>query len=483
MLQTVQKRIKELNMIAPGDKVLVGVSGGADSVALLLALVSMQKDMDFTLEVIHVEHGIRGEESLQDAAFVEDLCKRCQVVCHSVTVDVPAYCQESGLGTEEAARLLRYQEFARLAEAMKAKVALAHHMEDNAETILFQMARGSALTGLCGMQPMRQDENGVLYIRPLLGVHRKEIEEFLQGHGMGYRVDSTNDQLDYSRNYIRKVVLPELERVNGQAVEHIHGAAGQLSEIKDFLSMEVVKAWEETAELVNGVKLNLPVLLDLHRVLQKELVYKAIAEVSGGKKDITSTHVEDVLSLCSNQSGRIAMLPNGVIGKREFDVLYITKEDIAKATQGGAETETAVCALVVSESDLQDILCSGGAKEIPFGKQGEKLILSFRENTSNPDEIPKKTYTKWFDYDKIKAGFCIRTRKSGDYLINDALGHRKKLKQYFIDEKISSSDRNEMWLITQDNLVLWAVGGRISEHVKVTESTKTIIEITYDGGN
>ena len=179
MLQELQKRMKELHMVSPGDKVLAGVSGGADSLCLLLSLRELQETLGFSLEVIHVEHGIRGEESKADAQFVVDLCEKLNVNYMVYEVDVPAFATEQKLGLEEAARILRYEVFEKIAKEKEAKIALAHHKEDNAETILFQLARGSSLAGLCGMQPIRVAENGVCYIRPLLFFQRNEIEEFL----------------------------------------------------------------------------------------------------------------------------------------------------------------------------------------------------------------------------------------------------------------------------------------------------------------
>lgn len=488
MRRTVQKRMEEFHMVSSGDTVLAGVSGGADSTCLLLVLAALREEMDFSLEVVHIEHGIRGEESKKDAAFVEAFCRRMEISCHIEAVDVPGFCEETGMGTEEAARILRYRTFARMGKQLKAKVALAHNMEDNAETVLFQMARGSALTGLCGMQPVRKDEDGVTYIRPLLSVHRKEIEDFLKAQGAEFCTDSTNAQLDYTRNYIRKVVLPDLKNVNAQVVEHVHGAAGTLSEVKDYLTEEVEHNWVQVAvsmpkEVATGVRgtnrtsavrLDIEKLSSLHKVLQKEIVYRAIAEVSGGKKDITTTHVQEVLALCENQSGKRIYLPNEVEARREFDCLRLYKKDQDVLMED--ITWEVLC------DQMQKALETGQNIEIPLLEQEEKIRLSIFRKMENTDEIPQKRYTKWLDYDKIKTGFCIRTRKSGDYLISDVAGHRKKLKQYFIEEKISVSDRNNIWLLAQESKIFWVVGGRISEHVKVTKDTKTIIEITYDGG-
>ena len=477
MLRKVQKTLEELNMAASQDLILVGVSGGADSVCLLLVLEALRKDMGYSLEAVHVEHGIRGQESMDDAAFVEDLCARMQVVCNKVSVDVPAYSAETGIGTEEAARILRYEVFARIAKEKHAKVALAHHMEDNAETILFQLVRGSSLTGLCGMQPVREDEEGIVYIRPLLSLHRGEIEDFLMAHGMGWREDSTNGELEYSRNYLRNVVLPQLLKVNDQAVAHMNGTAGRLQDVRDFLAQETKKAWvaisHETAEegKILEVSLDISALKELHAALQKEVVLKAISTVCGSKKDITAVHVEDVLSLCGKQSGREVSLPYQVAARRNFDRIVLQKA-----------AELPECfSVAISAEELENIFATGVELEVPL-RQKESLKIKIFSYNRESMKILKKSYTKWLDYDKIKKGFCIRTRRSGDYFIGDALGHHKKLKNYFIDEKISATEREQMWLLAQDSLVLWLIGGRISEHVKVTEDTKTIVEIEYNGG-
>ena len=173
------------------------------------------------------------------------------------------------------------------------------------------------------------------------------------------------------------------------------------------------------------------------------------------------------MSICKGQSGKRVSLPYGRVAVKEFDALYIIAADAAAPAKEEA---------YVSAEFLEDLL--------ERGEVGKILEFSCRvfESTEEYLEIPRKTYTKWFDYDKIKDGFCIRTRRSGDYLISDALGHRKKLKTYFIDEKIPVPKRDGIWILTMGSLVLWVIGGRISEHVKVSQKTKYILEITYDGG-
>lgn len=473
MLQKLKQKMDELHMVSSGDLLVAGVSGGADSVCLLLMLKELQNSIDFQLEAVHVEHGIRGEESREDAAFVEELCQKHEIPCHKVSVDVPAFSSEKGLGLEEAARVLRYDVFSKMGKERNAKIALAHHMEDNAETILFQMARGSSLTGLCGMQPIREDENGVIYIRPLLWMHRSEIEEYLDVLGQKYCIDSTNKDIDYSRNYLRNVILPEIEKLNLQAVAHINRTAAQLSDVKDYLEEETLKHWNELAKVTDdGVKIEIDKLSTLHSVIQKEIVYKAICEAAGVKKDISEVHVLAILDLCENQSGKEVHLPYSIEAQKEHTILHVfKKKDVFREKNQ----------VIVSREMLENYRKNGEMMSLPLSEKDERLEIQIFAKSGKDMEIPKNPYTKWLDYDKIKQGFCIRTRQSGDYFICDVFHHHKKLKQYFIDEKIPISQREHMLLLAQQDLVLWLIGGRISEHLKVTADTKTIIELKYKG--
>ena len=473
MLQELQKRMKELHMVAPGDRILVGVSGGADSVCLFVALKELQKALDFSMEVVHVEHGIRGEESKADARFVADLCGKYVVNYQICEVNVPAFATEQGLGFEEAARLLRYGVFEKLAKEKDAKIALAHHKEDNAETILFQMVRGSSLAGLCGMQPVRTSESGVCYIRPLLSFHREQIETFLDQRGLTWRQDSTNVDMVYSRNFLRGSVIPQLEQINAQAVAHINQTAEHLSEVQEYIEFETERLWKNIASVEAAMVLDAKKLLDLHPMMQRQIAYKAIVMAAKKKKDITSTHVADFLSLCKGQSGRRISLPYGVVAQKEFDKVrvLVCQEEFHEEN-----------VYELSQETLKELLESGREKRIPIGNAGEAIRCRVFEKNKETLEIPRKTYTKWLDYDKIKKGFCIRTRRSGDYFISDANGHHKKLKSYFIDEKIPLAEREKCWLLAQDNEVLWIIGGRIGENVKVLQETKCVFEITYDGG-
>lgn len=478
MITKVRKSLEKMQIGSPQggrDHLLAAVSGGADSVCLLLVLCELQKEKNYDLEVMHVEHGIRGEESLKDAHFVEMLCKELGVLCHVVHVDVPKYSKENGLGTEEAARVLRYEALSDYARKKQAKVVLAHHMEDNAETVLFQLIRGSVLGGMSGIRSVRKDRNGIQYLRPLLDVRRSEIEQYLSNAGQTYCVDSTNHQVEYHRNYVRKEIIPRLTEVNSSAVEHIHKTAQALGEIRDYMDQEAQKAAKRFVKPKGkGLQIDICGLTELHPALQKEVIYQSIATVLGGNKDISSVHVDGMLHLIRGQSGRRIPMPGGLVAEKSFDKVFLSPyEEALENTEKRVQ---------ISGKMLMEWKEKGNTVCVQLPKDGEMLECKVFPYHGNDAEIPKKPYTKWFDYDKIKDGFCIRSRENGDFLISDRNGHRKKLKQYFIDEKIPVEQRNSMWILAQDSKVLWVVGGRISEHAKVTHDTKTIIEIHYIGG-
>lgn len=256
MIRRTKDYILENKMINNHSTVLVALSGGADSVCLLLLLNEIKRqcadELDFALEAVHVEHGIRGAESRADAGFASDLCERLNIPCHVHSVDVPQYAASHGLGLEEAARILRYEAFEKevttayaadqkQGNSRQAVVAVAHHMEDNAETVLFQMLRGSGAKGLSGMHPVSV-KNGVTYIRPLLSATRAQIEEYLKENGQAFVTDATNTDTAYSRNKLRHDVFPLLLQINDRAIEHINESAGQLAVMNDFYEEQLKEA-------------------------------------------------------------------------------------------------------------------------------------------------------------------------------------------------------------------------------------------------
>lgn len=471
MEQKIKQYMLEQEMVVPKETIYVACSGGADSVCLLLLLHRLEAQLQFQLEVLHVEHGIRGEESRRDQIFVENLCQTLSIPLQVKQVDVPAFAQKEKIGLEEAARILRYRAFLEMSGG-HGKIALAHHAEDNAETILFQLARGSGLAGLLGMQPVRRD-GAVTYIRPLLLANRREIEQYLTEQGQNYCSDGTNADDFYSRNRIRHHILPELEKINSQAVLHINQSAARLREIYAFLESETDKAFVESACFEEDeLRLDAKKLALTPDAIRTEVLRKALFLVSGHKKDILSEHIDGVSKLIDKQSGKRINLPYGVEAYRQFETICLRKEKKAVEREVFLEVTGDELASCKEDRESREINLPGG----------EKFIFHIYGRTSKKDEIIKKTYTKQLDYDKIKNGFSIRKRMPGDFLTVDSEGHRKKLKKYLIDEKIPMHKRSELFLLAQGSEVIWIIGGRINENYKVTEDTDCILEITYNGG-
>lgn len=479
MLRKVLQYCGREKLIENGDHVLVGVSGGADSVCLLRLLAGLQKEIGFFLEAVHVEHGIRGIESENDAAFVVRLCEEMDIPLQLFFVDAVAYAKEQKMGLEEAARILRYDAYVQAAEktlSSRVKVALAHHADDNAETVLFQMVRGSGIDGMSGMRPKRELMPGVDVVRPLLTVTRAEIEEYLQKEGQAYCVDSTNADTSYSRNKIRCHILPMLEEVNAQAVAHMNQSAMLLRELGDYLNGQTEQiAAKALTEQEAGLLIRREELESLPEILKKEVLHLAIGKAAGSGKDICLDHVESLADLLELQVGRCISLPYHLRGRRVYEGILLEKIELAEEDEPEENFW-----LELDGQELEQRLQQGSVTiEVPGGE----MHFSLADFMGESAEISKNTYTKCFDYDNIKGSFQIRTRQAGDYLIVDNDGHKKRLKEYFINEKIPSDKRDEMLLLAQDDKILWVIGGRISADTKVNGNTKRILRVQISGGN
>lgn len=456
-MQKVFEYIRQYHMINAGEKVVVGVSGGADSLCLLFVLKEYMRQVDFDMMVVHVEHGIRGQESLEDAAFVEQICQKEGLPYRCVSCLVPEIAGREGLGLEEAARKVRYEAFEQIKSEFGAdKVAVAHNKNDQAETMLFQMVRGSGLKGACGISPVR----GCI-IRPLLDVTREEIEGYLKGRKLTWRTDSTNHDLEYTRNCLRHRILPELiSEVNTKSVEHLALLGEELRRVQEYMETSAEAAAEGFIKKENnGITVDIDEFRQQPEVLRGYLLKEALRRDGCSLKDITRKHITQMEQLTEGQSGRQMDLPGGWAAGREFGKLRIwkkTEEDIFRE-------------IVRPEIPGETVL------------KGESYV--FRVFPYCGENIPQKIYTKWFDYDKIGSDLVLRTRQPGDFLTVDSRGSRKKLKSYFIEEKISLRERRNVLLLAKGSEIIWVTGHRISETYKVSDQTKKILEVRRIGKN
>lgn len=441
--------IEGQQMLTPGMEVLVGFSGGADSTALLLLLKEYGDKHRIGVRAVHVHHGIRGESADRDQVFCAKFCQERGIPLRIYRRDVPAYALTHHMSLEEAGREVRYEIFrCCLEDGFGERVALAHHQNDQAETMLFRLSRGTGLKGLGGMEPVRFP-----YIRPLLCVTRQEVMDWLRARHISWMEDESNQEVDYARNRIRKEILAPMEAAWPGTVGRLAGTAERIRETENYLEYETGRAWKRYArETADGYAIGLQAFTELHPAMQKLIIRKGMELLTGGK-NLEAGHVEQLLKLVHGKRGGRTDLPGHVYGQLGYEELLLRKKVAGKT------------------EDLPEIPVKNG--ENTFAGQ---IFLVTVEDAAENEKIPTKRYTKWFDYDRIKQGMVLRNRKPGDYLANGA-GSHKKLKDYFIDQKVPREDRDRMILLADGNHIMWAVGMRISEEYKVTEQTKRILKI------
>ncbi|WP_026891099.1 tRNA lysidine(34) synthetase TilS [Lacrimispora aerotolerans] len=454
MYKTILEFIRRNRLFLPGDRVIVALSGGADSVCLLVVLNECKDELGISLKAVHVHHGLRGREADRDSEYAKTLSQSLSLPFSCVHVDVTGYAREHKLSVEEAGRLLRYEvlENERLSFGGN-KIAVAHHKDDQAETILHHLFRGTGLKGLGGIRPERDR-----IVRPLLSVGKTEILAYLEEKGISYCEDSTNAHTDYARNRIRGILLPAIKKeINARAEDNIIHAGEMAAKADEYLEKQAEKFLKECAVLepdengsVHSIGVKTEGLILEEDIIKTYVLRAMIRSVSGSMKDISMTHVESAKALLWAQSGKQIDLPGGRIALRSSDYLWIKNK---------MKNET-----VDNPNDI--LLPQVDFQVFPY-KKGQ--------------EIPKNGYTKWFDYDKIKCALSVRYRQTGDYLTLTG-GGRKTVKAFMIDEKIPREERGKIPLIVDGSHVLWVIGYRISEYYKITDDTHTVIQMQLDGG-
>lgn len=465
-MQRVCTFIKKEHMIVPGQMVLVGISGGADSVALLRLFVSLKDELSISIEAVHIEHGIRGAESLRDQEFTEKLCASLDVpltVCAVGEEIERLHAKEASL--EACAREVRYASFEKIADAheeensSRVAIAVAHHADDNAETLLYHLARGSALMGMGAMQPVRGR-----IIRPFLCVTKEEILTYLKEIGQSYCLDSTNEDRSYDRNRIRLDILPQLTQMNAQAVTHLNRESQYLREAAAHIRAE---AEAVLSEAVEGDLLFEEPLRSCDGFLRREVIYLWLASFMPGAKDIATVHVDALCRLLDLQTGRSVNLPGGRYARRDYRGLRMCRDEDDPKSISFFSEQSDVC---IRKEDLMDgqMHCYHIA-DMTIRMQ----VFSCERNA----KIPYFSYTKWFDYDKISSDIRLRTRMSGDYLLTRMDGGRQLLQDYFVNEKVPAQDRNAVLLVAEEHHILWAVGYRISSFYKIEDATRHILSI------
>lgn len=497
--QRVRDYIREEDLLDSSHRtVLAAVSGGADSVALLRILCALKEGEHLNLYAVHVEHGIRGEESRQDQAFVEKLCQALSVPLSVYSVDCLSYAKEKKKSLEEAARELRYQAFYKAADTLRketgsCRIAVAHHLDDNAETLLLQLVRGTGWRGLCGLKPLSGS-----VIRPMLCVSRKEIEAYLKDKDQSYRTDRTNLDTSIPRNLIRREVMPLLSSINEKAALHISQTAGLMREQSRIFEQEIREKEEaaiyrkerqedrkdlQPAEIPLANQAGIPPLfrkrlmaLDSDSLKREILLFWFRTYMAGSGRDVGRTHIRKALELAETKGNRTWLLPKGYYLQAEGSLLYLRKRSDGSIFPQGKDKPW----LGPNESLLLPKLSVGETREFPLA--GGRLKISLLERKPGPvDQKIRETatYTNDLDYDMISDNLRIRSRMAGDRISLSASGGHRKLKDFLIDQKIPKEERDRIPLLCSGSDVLLVMGLRLASDVWIREDTKSVFRISW----
>lgn len=457
MENKVLNTIKEFNLIDNEDNVVVGVSGGPDSMVLLYLLLHAKKHMDFNILVAHVNHGVRGDEALEDEQFVRRKAKELNLPYFSTNVDMVAYGQKHKISHEEAGRELRYGFFRSILKQNNGgKIAVAHNMNDQAETLLMRIMRGTGIDGLNGMTYISGD-----IIRPVLNITRAEIEQYIEDKNIETVLDKTNLMPIYTRNKIRLELIPYIE---DNFNPNITKSLWRLSQTSQNDTMFLQRYTEEKylslvkSEGKNRITLNGEGFRKLDLSIQQRIVILSITKIIGVFQGFSEHHISTITEIFNvGSTGKTIDLPNDLVAKVDYNKLIIERTP-------KKNSKHFVYELIIGYNHLSDLGYDLNIKVVDVEK------IDINEKLHN---------IKYFDYDKIKGRLRVRNRQDGDRFTPYGMKGSKKLKDFFIDSKVSREQRDKVPLIVDDENIIWVVGYRINDLYKLSLKTKNILMIEY----
>jgi tRNA(Ile)-lysidine synthase len=470
-VKAVAHTIATYRMFTHSDRVLVGVSGGPDSVALLRVLIALAPKQRLTLAIAHLDHGLRGLAGEKDRAFVASLAQELGLPCHVRREDVRAFGRRHGLSIEEAGRRCRYDFFTALvATEGFDKIAVGHQADDNAELVLMNVIRGSGSQGLAGIPPVR--EPGI--VRPLIEQRRTAIIAYLEAIGSAYVTDQSNFDPAYLRNRIRRQLLPELEQTYNP---RIIGALNRLAAI-----VREEKAWQKTllqplyeririSASANRIVLSLKALELQPKAVRQELARWTIKQLKGELRRVHFRHIKSILALISSpgSAGRID-LPDRIQVVREGDALVFTQPARDSRRQGRPADDTGP----EFEYLLHHPTASVGS--LPLDDIGGVLHCRIVAADQLPPFDSAGQQRASFDIKKLSFPLTIRNIRAGDRFHPLGAAGTQKVKKYLIDHKIPRPQRRKTPVLLSRNRIIWLVGHRIDEAAKVDAATEMVFQ-------
>lgn len=458
MKTLVRDTIAEYNLIDERDKIVIGVSGGHDSMALLYVLLSLREELKFNIIIAHINHGVRGYESDGDEEYVRKQAKNFGLPFYSKKVNMDEYASNHKLTSEEAGREIRYDFFRCVLEIEKAdKIAVAHNKNDQAETLLMRFMRGTGIDGLRGMEYKARD-----IIRPILGVERRVIESYCREQNIVPRIDKTNKMSIYGRNKVRLELIPFIEKTfNKGIINTLFRTSETMKTDSDFLIQYSKSSLENSIieKEKEKIVLDVEVLTDLHSAITSRVLRLAICEVNTNLKGVEKKHIDDIVDLIECKKTGISLdIGNKIKAKVDYDRLTIKK---------GLSEESKDFSYRVNIGESLDL------------HELNSQLLSNVYSIRDVDMDFNNSLVKCFDYDNIKSEICVRNRRNGDKFIPIGMRGHKKLKDFFMDQKIPKEQRNSIPIVLDGEEIMWVVGLRISEKYKVNAETKNVLVLEY----
>jgi tRNA(Ile)-lysidine synthase len=466
-VQKVLNYIRVKKLVSRGERLVVAVSGGPDSVCLLYILVELREELGIALHVAHLDHRLRGKDSAADAAYVAGLARRLGLSATIEARDVNAYRKRNRLSLEEAAREVRYAFLMQVAEAIGAtNVAVGHTADDHTETVLMHLLRGSGTRGLRGLLPISPWPSGAVgltVVRPLLVLRREETAAYCRRRHLKPCIDTSNLSPRLLRNRVRRYLLPGLRKYNPKVDEAMLRTAAIASDDLDFIDKEVDRLWNEVVHDEKGavviVKKGFNTLLP---ALKRYLLRRAVASVLGSLKDIEANHIEDLLGALDKPAGRIIGLPFGLNFVIEYDK-YILSRDTSS-----------LCPFPPLES--QTLLNIPGRTSLP----GWNIEAEIRSPSDvRTSEVENDAFSAYIDFDRAGDRLSVRTRQQGDRFQPLGMNGVKKLNRFMIDAWIPQSWRRRVPVVVSPQQVVWVVGYRLDEQVKVTGATRQVLCLKF----
>jgi len=450
-IEQVSSTIKKYSMLSEKDRVLVGLSGGPDSVSLLIALKRLQDTLSIRLYTIYIDHGLRPKETANEIEFCKSISESLGVGFTSRAFDVKGFAKSQRLNLQEAGRILRYRAFEEESIRLGAnRIALGHTLNDQIETFLIRLLRGAGLKGLSGIPPVRGK-----IIRPLIETKKEEILEFLKEEGISYMVDSSNLEGKYLRNRLREEIIPVLLRFNPNLIETLSNTIDVIGEEDRYLELIVTKTLMRLISRKDdaSVELFLQPLENLDRVILRRVLRRAISETRG-LSGIGFSHIESIINLIKEgASGDRLYIPKGIRAIKKYSTLLITSNLPLRLSTYRLEAGSEV-----------------------FIKEAGLLIVASLPLESAP--IQKTKDMAVFDAEKLTFPLIIRARADGDFFYPEGFGKRKKLQDYFVDEKIPRDERDSIPIITSGKDIIWVLGLRKDQRFLPDSKTNRFITLT-----